>query len=83
MTQITLAEAGTQLARLLQAAREGEEVVITQDDLPVARLVPVNSFPSETAQTLKPSARRGSGKGLFAMAPDFDAPLEDFKEYME
>ncbi|MBV9867915.1 MAG: DUF2281 domain-containing protein [Abitibacteriaceae bacterium] len=25
----------------------------------------------------------GSAKGLIAMAPDFDAPLEDFKDYME
>lgn len=24
----------------------------------------------------------GSAKGLFEMAPDFDEPLEDFKEYM-
>lgn len=24
----------------------------------------------------------GSGKGMFKMAPDFDAPLDDFKEYM-
>jgi hypothetical protein len=24
----------------------------------------------------------GSGKGLFKMSDDFDAPLEDFKEYM-
>lgn len=24
----------------------------------------------------------GSGKGMFEMAPDFDEPLDDFKEYM-
>lgn len=24
----------------------------------------------------------GSGKGMFKMKPDFDEPLEDFKEYM-
>lgn len=24
----------------------------------------------------------GSAKGKFKLAPDFDAPLEDFKEYM-
>ncbi len=24
----------------------------------------------------------GSGKGMFVMRPDFDEPLEDFKEYM-
>ncbi len=25
----------------------------------------------------------GSAKGMFILAPDFDAPLDDFKEYME
>ncbi len=25
----------------------------------------------------------GSGKGMFVMKPDFDEPLEDFKEYMQ
>ena len=25
----------------------------------------------------------GSGKGTFEMMPDFDEPLDDFKEYME
>lgn len=24
----------------------------------------------------------GSGKGMFVMKPDFDEPLEDFREYM-
>ncbi|MDQ3846361.1 MAG: DUF2281 domain-containing protein [Bacteroidota bacterium] len=24
----------------------------------------------------------GSGKGMFVMKPDFDEPLNDFKEYM-
>ncbi len=26
--------------------------------------------------------KAGSAKGKFKLAPDFDAPLEDFKEYM-
>ena len=30
----------------------------------------------------KPLAKFGSGKGLFIIGPDFDEPLEDFKEYM-
>ena len=31
----------------------------------------------------KKTPKFGSGKGLFYMAPDFDEPLDDFKEYME
>lgn len=33
----------------------------------------------------KPKKRKpkfGSGKGMFIMKPDFDEPLNDFKEYM-
>ncbi len=29
-----------------------------------------------------PTPKFGSGKGLFKMKNDFDAPLDDFKEYM-
>jgi hypothetical protein len=28
-------------------------------------------------------AKFGSSKGKYKMSPDFDEPLEDFKEYME
>lgn len=79
MTQITLKDAEAQFARLIRAARQGEEVVITENDKPIARLVPVES----SAQTVRPRPRFGSGRGVFQMASDFDAPLEDFKEYME
>lgn len=35
------------------------------------------------AQNQKPKNRKaGSAKGKYKLAPDFDAPLEDFKEYM-
>lgn len=30
----------------------------------------------------KKKPRFGSGQGMFVMKPDFDKPLEDFKEYM-
>ena len=76
MTKVTLEDAGTQLSQLIQAAKQGEEVVITQNDQPVAKLV---SIPQQKAH-----AQFGSAKGLLVyMAEDFDAPLEDFKEYME
>jgi len=35
------------------------------------------------AQNRKPKNRKaGSAEGKFTIAPDFDQPLEDFKEYM-
>jgi hypothetical protein len=30
----------------------------------------------------KKKPRFGSGKGMFVMKPDFDKPLDDFKDYM-
>jgi prevent-host-death family protein len=75
MTKVTLEEAGTQLPLLIQAVSQGEEIVITQDDQPVAKLV---SIPRT-----RPNRQPGSAKGLILhIAEDFDAPLEDFKEYM-
>lgn len=31
----------------------------------------------------RPRPKFGSGRGTFEMMPDFDEPLDDFKEYME
>jgi hypothetical protein len=31
----------------------------------------------------RPAPKFGSGRGTFKMMPDFDEPLDDFKEYME
>lgn len=78
MTQVSVREAETRLASLIRAARAGEEVVITDEDRPIARIVSV----ADAGQPRSPR-RAGSGKGKFIMAPDFDAPLEDLKEYME
>lgn len=34
-------------------------------------------------EAMKPLPVYGSGKGLMRIADDFDAPLEDFRDYME
>jgi antitoxin (DNA-binding transcriptional repressor) of toxin-antitoxin stability system len=80
MTQVTIQQATEQLSSLIEAVLRGEEVVILQGDSPAVKLTPMS--PGEQPAT--PQARFGSGKGLLLhMAPDFDAPLEDFREYME
>ena len=75
MQQIDLNEAKLHLVDLIDVALGGEEVVITQNDQPVLKLVRV----------VAPKIRRkaGSAKGLITMASDFDAPLEDFQAYMQ
>ncbi len=72
---ITVEEAQATLKELIGKLAPGEEVVITDNQQPVAKLV----------ATAKPTERKlGTLKGtVLYMAPDFDAPLEDFKEYME
>jgi prevent-host-death family protein len=76
---ITIEEAQAKLKELIHELAPGEEVIITENQQPVAKLV--NEQPTPTKPT-----RPGPGlcKGMITyMAPDFDAPLEDMKEYME
>jgi prevent-host-death family protein len=76
---MTIDEAQAQLKDLIHRLAPGEEVVITENHQPVAKLV------SELTKPAKPS-RPGPGlcKGMITyMSPDFDAPLEEMKEYME
>jgi antitoxin (DNA-binding transcriptional repressor) of toxin-antitoxin stability system len=77
MPTVTLEEAQARLPKLIEQLHPGEEIIITRDQKPVARLV---------GETKPEGPRRhlGTLKGtVLYMAPDFDAPLEDFKEYME
>lgn len=67
------------IPELLATMSPGDEVVLTRNQLPVAIIL------SEVA-TLPQWQRPGPGlcKGMIAyMAPDFDAQLEDMKEYMQ
>jgi antitoxin (DNA-binding transcriptional repressor) of toxin-antitoxin stability system len=76
---ITLDEAATRLRELVRQLGPGDEVIITENARPVAKLV------AEAPPPPKPP-RPGPGlcRGMITyMAPDFDAPLEDMKEYME
>jgi prevent-host-death family protein len=74
MQQIKLEEAKVRLPDLIEAAMKGEEIFILRNDQPVVQLVPVESRERH--------ARFGSAAGLITMADDFDAPLEDFNEYI-
>ena len=77
MSSLTVQEAQAKLSELIHNLKPGDEVVITDNDQPVARLVA-----AERQQRVprRPGTLRGTVK---YMAPDFDAPLDDFTEYME
>ena len=78
MTSLSIDEAQLNLRDLVHGLTAGDEVLIVENDRPVARLLPAESKPQQTPRQLGTMC----GTVLY-MAPDFDAPLEDFKEYME
>ena len=77
MNAVTVEEAQSRLSDLIDDLQPGEEIVILRSDKPVAKLV----APAPESRTrCKPGFMKGT---VLYMAPDFDAPLDDFKEYME
>lgn len=68
MKQVTVHEAKTQFSRLLRRVAAGEEIMITNRGVPVARLVPV---PKKSKRKL------GFYGHSIKIAEDFDAPLPD------
>jgi antitoxin (DNA-binding transcriptional repressor) of toxin-antitoxin stability system len=76
MVTVTIQEAQAHLLDLIHRLDDGDEIVITENDQPVARL-------ARTETKKQWPCKAGSAKGKIWMAPDFDAPLEDFKEYIE
>lgn len=74
MYTVKLDEAPRQLRSLIDAAIRGEVVLITTDNHETIQLIPV-----KRATQLRAF---GSAKGLIHMDDDFDAPLDDFREYM-
>ncbi len=77
MSTITIQEAQARLSELIHRLTPGEAIVITEDDRPVARLT------LEPPPEAKPR-RLGTLRGAVQrMAPDFDEPLDDFRESTE
>jgi prevent-host-death family protein len=75
MHEVDLKEAQIRLSDLIDEAIKGEEVVISKDDQPVVRLVPVSGNGGHPVF--------GSARGLIEVSEDFDSPLDDFKPYMK
>jgi antitoxin (DNA-binding transcriptional repressor) of toxin-antitoxin stability system len=75
--QFAVEDDSVTLAEMVSRAIAGEDVVITEAGVPVARVTPIPS-PERTIRKRTFGTERGS---LLYMADDFDAPLEDFAEY--
>jgi prevent-host-death family protein len=74
MPTVTIEEAQAKLPQIIEQLSPGEEVIITRNAQPVAKLV------SQAACKPQPVFGRGKGK-VFIIAEDEDH-LDDFKEYM-
>ena len=75
MKTVNMHEAKTHLSRLVEEAAAGQEIIIARNGRPVARLVALSTEP-QTPRVF------GQMKGKIQIADDFDAPLDDFKEYI-
>jgi antitoxin (DNA-binding transcriptional repressor) of toxin-antitoxin stability system len=75
MVQVTRDEAKEQLPELLEAALRGEAVYINVSAQHAVQLIPVPIGQG------KPQF--GSARGMIWIAEDFDAPLDEFRDYME
>lgn len=76
MTSVSVHEAQAKLADLLHQLSPGEELVITEDNHPLARII-------RTTETNGPRKLGTMAGTVLHMSSDFDAPLDDFREYME
>ena len=74
---ITIEEAQATLKELIDKLAPGEELVITDNQQPVAKVVG-----TRPARSPRPAPGLGKGSILY-MAPDFVEPMEEFKEYIE
>jgi antitoxin (DNA-binding transcriptional repressor) of toxin-antitoxin stability system len=75
MTQVTLEEAQSRLPELIAQLQAGEELIITRNDQPVARLVG-----EQSARRKRPQP--GNCKGMLTIIADDDEHLKDFADYM-
>ncbi len=71
---MTIEEAQNTLTELIHRLSPGEEVMITENNQPVAKLV--------VTRAEKPHPLPGRCKGMLTIIAEDDEHLEDFKEYM-
>ena len=76
MPTITIEDAQARLPEILARLNPGDQIAIVQAGEEIARL-------TRSSRRQWPCQAGSYRKAEFWMAPDFDAPLDEFKEYME
>ena len=75
MTTVTIEEAQAKLPELIEHLAKGEELVITRNQQPIAKLIGEQPKPR-----LRPAP--GLGKGILTIISDDDEHLKDFVEHV-
>jgi antitoxin (DNA-binding transcriptional repressor) of toxin-antitoxin stability system len=75
MPTVTIEEAQAKLTELIHQLGPGQEMMITENDQPVAKLVR-DQLPSRSRP------QPGLAKGMITVVADDDDHLKDFTEYM-
>ncbi len=75
MQTYSIEKARQRLSQLVAAAHTGKTVIITAENGTAVTLVP-------SPPKLRKPRKAGSARGQVWMAADFDAPLDDFADYM-
>ena len=70
---LTIEQASARLGDVVRALGPGDEIVLTENDKPVARILPSAPRPKRVA---------GACVGMLTIVSDDDDHLEDFKDYM-
>jgi antitoxin (DNA-binding transcriptional repressor) of toxin-antitoxin stability system len=76
MTTISLQDAQANLPDVIDSLHPGEEITITRLGEPVAQV-------KKAARTSWPCQAGTAKNSILWIASDFDAPFEEFREYME
>lgn len=76
MTTVTLDEAKARLGELIGSVAQGESIIILENEMPVARLVPPDLPVAGNLRKL------GFLKGILTVKRDDDSHLDDFADYL-
>ena len=76
MSTMTIEEAQAKLSELIDKLAPGEEVILTRNEQPVAKLV-------GQQRPIRKPRRAGSAKGKLVILVEDDEHLKDFKDYVE
>ena len=70
---ISIEQASAQLGGLIRGLGPNDEIVLTDNDKPVARIVPSDAHPKRLP---------GAWKGMLTIVKEDDSHVDDFREYI-